>query len=82
MKTCNISILFSYAALIYLFASIIYMIITRNYGTPFKTAVKQYPELQNIKQKSVDKRKKAFYTGILIACVILLCWRPFKLCWK
>lgn len=80
MEICKISIILSYLASTYVIASIIYMLVTRTFGTPFKDALEKYPELRKIKEKSVRKRKITFYTGIGISIVLLCVFRPFHKC--
>ena len=79
---CKVSSLFAYLSLIYISGSIYYMIITRSFGTPFNNALQHYPELVQIKKDAVNKRKKVFYTGIIISTIVLLIIRPFGKCWN
>ena len=81
LSKCRISSIFAYLALIYIFASIYYMLITRKFGTPFKDALQQYPELLKIKKDSIQKRSKTFYTGIVIGFVLLFIIKQFGNCW-
>ena len=80
MKKCEVSIALAYFALIYIFASFYYLIITRSFGTPFKNAVNKYPELVKIKKESASKRGKTFYCGIFLAIVFAIYFKPFKSC--
>lgn len=80
MKFCKIPIWLAYLALLYIFASIYYLIVTRNFGTPFRNAVNRYPELIKIKYASVSKRKNAFYKGIIIGLCVLAISQPFSSC--
>ena len=80
MKFCKIPIWLAYLALLYIFASIYYLIVTRNLGTPFRNAVNKYPELIKIKYASVSKRKNAFYNGIIIGLCVLTILQPFSSC--
>ena len=60
MTECKVSIILAYFAAIYIMASIIYLLITRSYGTPFNDAVKKYPELVEIKKNHQMKEEMHF----------------------
>ena len=80
MNQCKVSVVLAYIAFIYILASVIYLIASRSYGTPFKDAVSKYPELVEIKRESVNKRMVLFLRGIIFSLIILLIARPFKSC--
>ena len=80
MDVCRIPVIFAYLSFGYIIASIIYLIITRSYGTPFSNAIKKFPQLMKIKRDSSSQRWKAFMIGLVIAILILVIWRPFKKC--
>ena len=80
MEVCKISIILAYLASTYIISSIIYLIITRSFGTPFKNALNKYPELKKIKMDAVRKRKIAFYSGVCISVILLCIFTPFKNC--
>ena len=61
----------------YVMASILYLIITQAYGTPFKDAVRKHPELVQIKEESKRKRRNAFYIGLGVSILGLLIFRPY-----
>ena len=77
MTFCKVPTFLAYFGAIYILTSVIYLIITRPYGTPFKDAVQKYPELVKIKKASSNKRRDAFYMGFAISLVILGISRPF-----
>tara|TARA_Y100001970_G_scaffold276662_1_gene379692 strand:- start:475 stop:753 length:279 start_codon:yes stop_codon:yes gene_type:complete len=81
LTECKVSTIFAYFSIAYIVASIYYFIVTRSYGTPFKDALKKYPELLKIKQKSASKRAQAFYIGLLIGVSGLVLLKPFGTCW-
>jgi hypothetical protein len=64
-------------AIVYILASILYLIQTVSYGTPFKDAVSKYPDLLKIKKESVDKRRGAFYRGFIVSIILVVLTRPF-----
>ena len=77
MDTCQISRPLAYLASLYILASVYYLTVSRTYGTPFKDAVEQIPELKKIKLESVRKRSQLFYAGVLLSLLILAIFRPF-----
>ena len=81
MAVCEVYPIFAYLAFIYILTSLIYLCVTHSYGTPFKDAVAEIPELQAIKDESVFKRKNAFYIGIAISTVIAVLFKPFGNCY-
>ena len=80
MKYCRIPIVLAYIAMIYIMTTLIYLLITRQYGTPFKDAVANYPNLMKIKLDSVIQRQHAFHIGMCISIIILCITRPFSIC--
>ena len=76
MKECKVPIIFAYIAIVYILASILYIIQTRSYGTPFKDAVGKYPDLLKIKKESADKRRGAFYRGLIVSIILVILTRP------
>lgn len=81
MLVCEVYPIFAYFAFIYILTSVIYLVITQKYGTPFKDAIAKIPELQAIKDKSVYNRKNAFYIGLTISTVIAVLFKPFGNCY-
>lgn len=77
MTFCKVPTILANFAAIYILTSVIYLIITRPYGTPFKDAVQKYPELVKIKENSSKKRRNAFHIGLIISIIILRITRPF-----
>ena len=61
MSECKVSIILAYFATIYIIASVIYLCITRSYGTPFNDAIQKYPELVEIKKNHQLKEEMRFY---------------------
>ena len=58
MKSCKMSIYLAYGMLVYVFASIFYLILTFNLGTPFKDSLS--PQQLIIKRKSANQRRNIF----------------------
>ena len=79
---CDISVVLSHLAFIYIGSSIFYLIVTKNMESPFMDAVKLIPELVEIKKKSSINRKRVFYTGVLISILLLLVLKPFINCFN
>jgi len=75
---CEISIILAYAMSTYIIASLYYLIFTRIVGTPFNDSLTE--EQIKIKNKSANKRRAIFYTGIVFAMGILYFIQPFSEC--
>ena len=54
-------------------ASAVYLFITRDYGTPLKDSLSE--EQLKIKQQSAGRRRRAYYSGIGVACVLWLIYK-------
>jgi hypothetical protein len=80
---CKIPKLLANSMITYFIASVFYLVITFtcNFGTPFKDALKAYPELQKIQKESTDKRKQVFFIGFLFGFLIVLFMKPFQECY-
>ena len=75
---CKLPIWFAYLMLIYVAACLYYIIFTRNLETPFNDSLSEN-QIQK-KKESADKRRKIFYTGIVLSTVLFWVWRLFKPC--
>ena len=78
METCKISTYLAYAMTVYVFASIFYLVFTRNIGTPFNDSL-------NVKQKVIKKaaskkRGIIFSWGLVIGLGLCILFTPFKKC--
>lgn len=78
MEKCKISKYLAYGMALYTFASIYYLLLTRNIGTPFNDSLTN--EQKSIKKKAVNIRKKIFYSGVALGSIILYITNPFKTC--
>ncbi len=78
MTICRISIYLAYAMAVYTIASIYYIIMTRNIGTPFKDSLTL--EQREIKRYSANIRKTVFLQGCGLAIILCIIGRPFKRC--
>ena len=73
----DIKTLFAYVAAAYLIASLIYLIVSSCcLDTPFKKSLT--PKQRSLKTYSANIRGTVFWSGILVAAIILYCWQPFK----
>jgi len=81
---CKVPAVLAYIMLAYLIASVYYWIVTRSYGTPFSDALKESgnQELLQIQKESAQKRGQAFLTGMVIAVILLIIFRPFRTCFR
>jgi len=77
-KECRMPIFLAYLMLIYIIASIFYLLATRAIGTPFSDSLT--PEQIEIKSKSSRSRSIIFTSGILGAILLLVVIQPFKKC--
>ena len=77
-EKCTISKYLAYAMLAYTFASIYYILMTMNIGTPFKNSLT--PEQLQIKAEAASLRGSIFYQGIGLAAIIIFIFRPFESC--
>ena len=77
-NNCEVPIFFAYFSLIYIFASIYYIILTMCIGTPFKDSLTD--EQLEIKKKSIKKRGDIFCCGLVIGIIVIYMIQPFKRC--
>ena len=77
---CVISVYLAYGMAIYVLASIYYLVMTRNIGTPFKDSLTE--KQRKIKRESAKQRKTIFYQGIGASIVFMVLTQPFNKCFK
>tara|TARA_B100000963_G_scaffold361925_1_gene400928 strand:+ start:1254 stop:1496 length:243 start_codon:yes stop_codon:yes gene_type:complete len=65
MNNCAISVNLAYGMMMYIIASIFYLLRTRNIGTPFNDSLTK--EQRKIKRESANIRRNVFYQGLLLA---------------
>ena len=75
---CKIPTLLAMLAAVYILASMYYMVMTRNIGTPFRDSLDE--KQLEIKATAVEKRSGIFYTGAMIALLVVLVVDPFTKC--
>ena len=75
---CKIPTLLAMLAAVYILASVYYMAMTRNIGTPFRDSLDE--KQLEIKAAAVEKRSGIFYTGVMIAVLFVLVVDPFTKC--
>ena len=78
MTNCKMSIYLAYSMLIYVFASLFYLVLTRNLGTPFKDSLTK--EQNIIKNKSAAQRRRIFYMGLAVGLILIVVIQPFQKC--
>ena len=78
MKQCMLSVNLAYGMLVYLSASIMYLLITRKIGTPFNDSLT--PEQKEIKNKSAGIRRRIFYSSVLFSMIAVYIISPFQTC--
>ena len=76
---CEVPIMFAFVSSIYMIASIIYLIaITVDIvKSPVAEAVKDYPELEKIRNTSKKTRRNLFYISLVLATILLVIFNPF-----
>lgn len=77
---CKVPIILAYAMSVYTLASLYYIIISRNVGTPFNDSLNE--DQRKIKQESANVRRKIFYTGIVLSISLMVLVRPFSKCFE
>ena len=80
INLCKISIYLAYLSCAYIISSCMYLIGTKFVGTPFKDAIKEYPELLAIRKKSSETRKNIFIVSLVMSIILLYLWKPFSTC--
>ena len=78
MNTCQVPVFLAYFLTIYTIGSIIYLITSRQLGTPFNDTLTE--EQLRIKEKAVSDRKRLFYYGLFAGSIIMFIWKPFESC--
>ena len=64
------TMLLSKLAISYLIASVVYLVVTRGFGTPFLDSLTE--EQRRVMRTSKEKRGRVFYVSFLITLAILL----------
>ena len=78
MKSCETPIFLAYFMAAYLMASILYLALTANIGTPFKDSLSL--EQLKIKRAASKKRSRVFLISFILSGVLLVMSKPFKEC--
>lgn len=63
-------------ALVYLIASLIYIVLTCSYGRPFYDSLTEGQ--RKIKRDAVKKRGCAFAIGLVVGVIVVVLWRPLQ----
>ena len=71
---------FAYLFTAYTLASVYYLIMTHDIGTPFKDSLTS--EQIELKKKASLVRGYTFFMGIVISVIFLLLTQPYSLCEK
>ena len=78
MDNCKMSVTLAYGMLIYILASVFYLLRTRTIGTPFNDSLTE--EQKKIKRESANVRRNVFYLGLILSSVIIYIIPPFTKC--
>jgi len=75
---CLISKYLAYGMLAYTFASIFYLLLTRNIGTPFRDSLTS--KQLEIKKAASKLRGYIFCKGLIISIILIYFFKPFETC--
>jgi predicted membrane channel-forming protein YqfA (hemolysin III family) len=78
MDNCSMSVTLAYGMLIYILASIFYLLRTRTIGTPFYDSLTD--EQKKIKRDSANVRRNVFYLGLILSAGLVYMIPPFTKC--
>ena len=78
MDNCTMSITLAHGMLIYILASVFYLLRTRTIGTPFNDSLTE--EQKKIKRESANVRRKVFYLGLILSSALVYFVPPFTKC--
>ena len=70
------TLLFARIAIGYTVACLLYLLFTRNNGTPFADSLTE--EQKAIKRSSSMVRADVFLTSVMMSTVLVLVWRPLR----
>ena len=77
-KCSTATMILSHLSLVYVIACVVYVVLSRDVGTPFKDSLT--PKQIKIKKASASVRRNIFYQGIAGSAIILFFFQPFKKC--
>ena len=77
-QKCTVPMFLAYLAAAYISASLLYLVFTSGFGTPFKNSLT--PVQREIKRRSASRRGTVFGVAFLLSLVLFVAWRPFKAC--
>ncbi len=78
MDNCTMSITLAHGMLIYILASVFYLLRTRTIGTPFNDSLTE--EQKKIKRESANVRRNVFYLGLILSSALVYFVPPFTKC--
>ena len=70
------TLLFARVAIGYTVACLLYLLFTRNIGTPFADSLTD--EQRAIKRSSSMTRANVFLTSVIMSTVLVLVWKPLR----
>lgn len=70
------TLVFARIAIGYTVACVIYLLLTRNTGTPFADSLTDEQRL--VKRSSVTKRTNVFLTSVIMSTILVRLWRPLR----
>lgn len=78
MDNCTMSVTLAHGMLIYILASVFYLLRTRTIGTPFNDSLTE--EQKKIKRDSANVRRNVFYLGLILSSAVIYFVPPFTKC--
>lgn len=75
---CKVPVVLAYIMTVYTLASLYYLIMTHDIGTPFKNTLT--PEQLRIKKESARIRGYIFSKGVLLSAISMVILQPYAMC--
>lgn len=75
-KCSPVTMILSHFSLVYMIACVVYLLFTRNIGTPFQKSLSQ--QQKSIKKSAAYLRGKIFLVGIIIGFLALYFIHPYE----
>lgn len=75
---CKVPMFFAYISVVYISASLFYLLMTRAIGTPFNDSLTE--KQINIKNEAASQRKIIFLQGVILSTIAIVIFQPFSSC--
>ena len=74
--SCTVPTTLAYFLIIYAMSNVLYLLFTRNIGTPFMDSLTK--KQQNIRAESSRQRRQIFFVSLLASTFLVYWMKPFK----